>query len=254
MQQFKSKFVDTNYKDTFTNIQRCFRSTDLDEIGDDTHLLFFDMIGLFSFRQWSVPETISFFVEFLRRLDLEPEVVTIHPDKIKEWSFYYNKYKFKIQEDEDCIWGDGNIGGYSTEFYIKGIEIGNIVNTLGDCIDVGLGLDRLLMVSESLEKLNKLEILETSSMELIENGITVGDYKESYILKKLIILSLKNGSSIRHELFDDQRKKIIGNYNNYLRNKQKAKFRDKDSFYWKNTFGIDEDNLDFYERMKALSL
>lgn len=250
MQQFKNLFEDDGYSNTFTNIQRCFRSTDLDEIGDQTHLLTFDMIGLFSFRQWSVPQTIDFFVEFLKRLDLSPDFVTIHPDKIDSWSKYYQDYSFEIREDLECKWSDGNIGGYSTEFYINDIEIGNIVNTLGTCIDVGFGLERLLQVSNSSTPLSKLQILEKTSLELIENGVKVGDYKESYILKKLIILSLKNGSTLTHELFNEQRIKILGNYKNYLREKVKAKFKNKDTSYWKNTFGIDEDNLEFYENIK----
>ena len=252
MQHFKEKFSNENFKDTFVNIQRCFRLTDLDEIGDETHLLFFDLFGLFSFREWSVPQTIDFFVKFLYRLGLKPDYVTIHPDKIKEWSLFYSKYSFDIKEDLDCKWTDGNIGGYSTEFYIDDIEIGNIVNTLGTCIDVGFGLERILQVKGCLPKLNKLKVLENSCFELIRNGIHVGDYKESYILKKLIVLSLKHGSKINHSFFNDQRKKIVGNYHNYLRTKSKPKFKNKDSFYWKNTFGIDEDNLDFYKEMEKI--
>ena len=249
MQQFKEKFTNTNYQNTFTNVQRCFRSKDLDEVGDKTHLLIFDMIGLFSFREWTVPETINFFIEFLNRLGLKPDTVTIHPDKIDSWSQYYKDYTFKIEPDEDCLWTDGNIGGYSTEFYIDGVEIGNIVNTLETCIDVGFGLERLLLVSNSRKQISRFIVLEDTCMELINNGINVGDYKESYILKKLIILSIKNGSKIKHTFFNDQRKKMIMNYNNYLRTKKKPKFKNKDSSYWKNTFGIDEDNLDFFEEL-----
>jgi hypothetical protein len=249
MQQFKEKFTNSNYHNTFTNVQRCFRSKDLDEVGDKTHLLMFDMIGLFSFREWTVSKTINFFIEFLNRLGLQPDTVTIHPDKIDSWSHYYKDYTFKIEPDEDCLWSDGNIGGYSTEFYINGIEIGNIVNTLGTCIDVGFGLERLLLVSNSIKPLSRLSVLEKTCMELIDNGIQIGDYKESYILKKLIILSIKNGSNIKHDFFQDQKKKMIMNYNNYLRTKKKPKFQDKDASYWKNTFGIDEDDLDFYKNL-----
>lgn len=251
MQQFKEKFNNPNYRDTFVNVQRCFRSTDLEEIGDDTHLLTFDMIGLFSFRQWDIPQTIKFFLEFLNRLNLVPDTVTIHPDKFDDWKSFYKDYNFKIKKDNDCLWTDGNIGGYSTEFYINEVEIGNIVNTLGTCIDVGFGLERLLLVSDSLKPLKKLEVLEKTCMELIDNGISVGDFKESYILKKLIVLSIKEGSKIKHPLFKDQIEKMIGNYKNYLRTKKKPKFKDKDSFYWKNTFGIDEDNLEFYENLST---
>ena len=35
-----------------------------------------------------------------------------------------------VRIDNECLWSDGNIGGYCTEFYKNDIEIGNIVNTL----------------------------------------------------------------------------------------------------------------------------
>jgi len=250
MQQFKNQFNDPNHKETICNVQKCLRLTDLDEIGDSTHLLTFQMIGLFSFRQWTVPETINFFMEFLNRLNLKPDYITIHPDKINDWSSYYNKYDVEIREDQECLWSDGNIGGYCTEFYIDDIEIGNIVNTNGDCIDVGFGLERLVQViDKNYQIIPKLEILENTCFELIKNGITVGDYKNFYILKKLIVLSLKNGSKNNHPFFEDQRNKIVGNYRNYLRTKKKPKFKNKDSSYWQNTFGIDENNLEFYEKL-----
>lgn len=253
MQHFKKEFKNPNYFNTFSNIQRCLRLNDIDEIGDSTHLLSFDMIGLFSFREWTLKETIDFFMKFLERLNLRPDYVTLHPDKIKEWSYLYQDYNILIKEDTDCLWTDGDIGGYSTEFYINNIEVGNIVNTLGTCIDVGFGLERLIQVSNNSEiKYNRLQILESTSMEIINNGISIGDFKESYILKKLIVMSIKEGSGLDHPLFQDQRKKMIMNYDNYKRTKAKPKFKNKDSKYWKNTFGIDEDNLIFYEKLKKI--
>lgn len=50
MQQFKSLYSDANFSGTFANLQSCLRIGDLDEIGDGAHLLYFNMIGLFSFR------------------------------------------------------------------------------------------------------------------------------------------------------------------------------------------------------------
>jgi alanyl-tRNA synthetase len=252
MQQFKNKFTNEDYCNTFTNVQQCLRLTDLDEIGDSTHLLSFQMIGLFSFREWSVIQSIDFFMNFLKRLGIKPDFVTIHPDKIPTWKKFYDEYDVLIKEDTDCLWSDGSIGGYSTEFYINDIEIGNIVNTLGTCIDVGFGLERILQCLNKEEKIKtKIEILEDTCFELIKSGVVVGDNKNSYILKKLIILCIKNGSIIKHPFFDDQRTKIIGNYKNYLRTKSKPKFKNKDSTYWKNTFGIDEDEIEFYEKLEV---
>ena len=33
------------------------------------------------------------------------------------------------------------------------------------------------------------------------------------------------------------------------KSKKKPKFTSKDSSYWQNTFGIDENNLEFYEKL-----
>jgi hypothetical protein len=65
MQQFKSLYADVSYSGTFANVQSCLRVGDLDEIGDGTHLLYFDMMGLFSFRQLSVKDAIDFWLSFL---------------------------------------------------------------------------------------------------------------------------------------------------------------------------------------------
>ena len=49
MQQFKERFK-SEETGTLANVQSCIRLNDLEEIGDGTHYLYFDMIGLFSFR------------------------------------------------------------------------------------------------------------------------------------------------------------------------------------------------------------
>lgn len=247
MQQFKPKFLDPNFYTTFTNIQKCLRLNDLDEIGDGTHYLTFEMIGLFSFRDWSLQKSIDFMIEFLNRLGLVPDYVTIHPDKIKDWSHLYDKYGFEIRPDKECIWSDGNIGGYCTEFYINGVEIGNIVNPLGNCIDIGFGLERLIQVSGNVDQYSKLQILEDTCLTLIQSGVTVSSNKEGYVLKKLITRSVLEGSIVDHPYFQKVRNQQKENYKLYL--KKKPKMPGKDSVYWMDTYGIDESRLDDYQRL-----
>lgn len=119
MQQFKPYFKDTNYKGTTSNIQSCLRLNDIDEIGDGTHLLYFNMIGLFSFRELSVKNSIDFWMKFLKEIGITPDYVTIHPDK-NDWIYHYIEYDIDVRFDNDCIWSDGEIGGYCTEFYKDG--------------------------------------------------------------------------------------------------------------------------------------
>lgn len=252
MQHFKDKFSNLNYFDTFTNVQKCLRLNDLLEIGDGTHYLSFEMIGLFSFRQWTVPQSIDFFMEFLNRLNLKPNYVTIHPDKLTDWSKFYKDYSVLIKPDSECKWSDGNIGGYCTEFYINNIEIGNIVNPLGTCIDVGFGLERLLQVSDSLIPKPRLQILEETCLTLINSGVTVGNKNQNYILKKLITESVLEGSLITSEPFSSIRSRQVSNFNQYLKNKDKPKYKDKTSEFWLDTFGVDTQKIPQYQKVKKI--
>lgn len=239
MQQFKSFFKDENHKGTISNIQSCLRLNDIDEIGDGTHLLYFNMIGFFSFREWSVPQAIDYWMGFLKRIGIDPDYVTIHPDK-PEWSKYYDKYDVEVRIDEECIWSDGEIGGYCTEFYKDDIEIGNIVNPLGTCIDVGFGLERIEMVLNNTPK-SKEDTLKETVFKMIESGFEPGNNKQGYILKKLLRLCHKNGVVVDHQFYEDEvirQEKILIKWN-----RLKDKHKDKPKEWWWDTHGIDLDLL-----------
>lgn len=249
MQHFKNRYSDNNYYDTFSNIQQCLRLNDLDEISDGTHFLLFEMIGLFSFKQWSLEKSIHFMLEFLKRLNLYPDYVTIHPDKINEWRHIYDSLNIPIKEDKDCKWSDGDIGGYCTEFYINDVEIGNIVNTLEHSIDIGFGLERLLHVSNSLKPKTKLEILEDTSLQLISEGVKVGHYRQEYVLKKLLNESVFLGSKRTEPEFLDIKNRLIGVYQRYLKSKTQRKLMNKSDEYWYTTLGFDMKRLHEYEKL-----
>lgn len=239
MQQFKSKFKDLNCKETISNIQSCIRVNDIEEIGDGSHLLYFNMIGLFSFRQWTVPQTIQFWMDFLQKIGINPDYVTIHPDK-PEWKEYYLKYNIEVRYDEGCLWSDGEIGGYSTEFYKSDIEIGNIVNPLGDCIDVGFGLERLELVLTGKSR-TKEETLKESVMKIIESGFRPTSTGSGYVLRKLLRLLYQNNIELDHPFYIEEKvrqEEIVSRYN-----KLKHRFRFKSKEWWWNTMGIDLDLL-----------
>lgn len=200
MQQFKASFRDPTQRGTLANLQSCLRINDLDEIGDGTHLLHFEMLGLFSFREMSVEEAIGFWFDFLDEIGVRPDRATIHPDRMDDWRGFYDGRSVVIAADEDCIWSDGEIGGYCTEFYLDGVEIGNIVNTGGDCIDVGFGLDRLC-ASLGEPPLGEVEALCGGVMKIIESGYAPGPRQQGYVLRKLLRELVRRGAALDHPFY-----------------------------------------------------
>ncbi|MER5337569.1 alanine--tRNA ligase-related protein [Micromonospora sp. NPDC002717] len=48
------------------NVQRCLRTTDLDEVGDTTHLTVFRMLGSWSLGDYGLPQSLRWGYELLR--------------------------------------------------------------------------------------------------------------------------------------------------------------------------------------------
>ncbi|HSZ53629.1 MAG TPA: alanine--tRNA ligase-related protein [Caulobacteraceae bacterium] len=236
MQQFKPMFRNPDYRGTLANIQACLRINDLDEIGDGTHLLNFEMMGLFSFREMSVEESIDFWFDFLSQIGALPDRVTIHPDRMDAWRGLYDGRGVEVAADEDCVWSDGEIGGYCTEFYRGGVEIGNIVNTGGDCIDVGFGLDRLLS-SLGEPPPDQVEALRDGVSKIIESGYEPGPKQQGYVLRKLLRELVRRGAPLDHPFYRaeaERQSRLKATFERLW-----SKHSDKPAEWWLDTHGIE---------------
>jgi alanyl-tRNA synthetase len=241
MQQFKPFFSNIGFNGTIANSQSCIRMNDLQEIGDSTHLLYFNMLGLFSFREMQIDEAIRFWIDFLSEIGLKPDYVTIHPSKkhLKKWTSTYEMLRIPVVEDEECTWSDGEIGGFCTEFFIykdgEPVEVGNIVNPLGTCIDAGFGLERLEMFVNG-KTIDKESTLKETIMKIIDSGYKPSANKQGYVLRKLLLELYNIGGTIDHEFFVKEVKRQEKNKSKYY--KLREKHADKSDEWWWDTHGI----------------
>ena len=153
MQQFKLYFTgDADAMKDFgslstTSCQKSFRTSDIDEVGDERHLTFFEMLGNFSLGSYFKKEAIQYAHEFItKEMGLTISYVTIFEGKEdigvpKDtesrdiWKSLDSKLEVREQGMDDVFWGPtGSAGpcGPTTEIYVKNgagedIEIWNIV-------------------------------------------------------------------------------------------------------------------------------
>ncbi len=168
--------------------QKSFRTSDIDEVGDESHLTFFEMLGNFSFGGYGKQEAIAYAFDFItKEMGLPISYVTIFkgsdavPRDEESAGIWRRLGVADIREEgmEDVFWGPtGTAGpcGPTTEIYCKNsagqdIEIWNIVfnqflylgtreellHNIGGKkleplatfgVDTGMGLDRLAMVAQ----------------------------------------------------------------------------------------------------------
>ena len=157
MQQFKKYYTEPEMADrdfgsrNTASIQKSFRTSDIDEVGDETHLTFFEMMGNFSFGGYFKKEAIAYANEFITGvLGLPISYVTVFggtpsyeivshkigrdDESVKIWRAL-GVGDIREEGMEEVFWGPtGSAGpcGPTTEIYCKNgsgedIEIWNIV-------------------------------------------------------------------------------------------------------------------------------
>jgi len=163
MQQFKRYYTGelnalTDFGSQRTaSCQKCFRTSDIEEIGDKTHLTFFEMLGNFSFgpvgsdkpedfgksgyfKRSSIHWAYEFVTEILE-IPLERINVSVFkgddevPFDEASYRIWHEeigipKEKIILGNKEDNFWGPtGEEGpcGPTTEIYVDGVEIWNLV-------------------------------------------------------------------------------------------------------------------------------
>lgn len=157
MQQFKPYYTgEKNAQKDFgsknvASVQKCVRTSDIDEVGDATHLTFFEMLGNFSFGGYGRKEAILYAHNFItKELGLTISCVTVYKgsenvprlnvvgqarDSESEKIWKELDVRDVREEGADVFWGPtGNSGpcGPTTEIYCKDangkdVEIWNIV-------------------------------------------------------------------------------------------------------------------------------
>ena len=200
MQQFKPYFVgkadpEKDFGSLNTvSIQKSFRTSDIDEVGDESHLTFFEMMGNFSFGGYFKKEAILYAKEFIESIALDIQYVTIFEgdDKTPKDEESEKIWKslgvldIRMAAREDNFWGPtGSEGpcGPTTEIYINDMEIWNIVFNEYYCksdgslekletpgVDTGMGLERLAMVAQGKKNIFETDLF-SSITEILPAGM-----------------------------------------------------------------------------------
>ena len=182
-----------------TGIQRCLRTTDLDEVGDSTHLTVFEMLGSWSLGDYGSSQTLKWGYELLTTgYGLDPKnlyvtvfggdhQVPLDQESLRTWQ----ELGLPIElTTEDNWWSNGPTGpcGPDSEIFVwtgegeptgtpttddrwvevwnhvmmryRRLDDGSLEELKQQNIDTGLGLDRLTMLLEG-----KDSVYETSQFE-----------------------------------------------------------------------------------------
>lgn len=175
MQQFKAFYAEPKLSaaSKLSTVQPVIRTVDITEVGDDTHLTMFEMLGIFSFgapdayklKKDAIEAMWGFIAEELKVEKSRVHATVFMGDKLTpedtQSADIWRSLGVKVKKlpREDNFWGPtGDEGpcGPNSEIFIDGIEVGNLVfnqyyqdgegnlQPLEHCgLDFGSGLERL---------------------------------------------------------------------------------------------------------------
>lgn len=198
MQKLKNRFAKPDGK-TYGSVQSCIRTNDLDLVGDGSHLTFFQMIGNFSFGTNDYGRSVRMWRLILEDLGIKNYAVHHHPSRPDHRALWDG---CELVEDPECTWTDGEIGGECCEIYVDGLEVGNLVNTLGHSTDVGFGLERLIQVLGGEKRVDDTELFDGSldpvardhvrTLKIMrENRVQPGNKGREYVCRRLLRRTLR---------------------------------------------------------------
>lgn len=268
MQQFKPYYIDPKSAPAARacSIQPIIRTNDIEEVGDNRHLTMFEMLGNFSFgfiqnQEESINSSTAYFKKTAIALAYQFLNQELAIDRQRMWvTVYEGRPELNIPADqesadiwqslgltegqikfegEDNFWGPtGAEGpcGPTTEIYVDGIEVWNIVfnqfysnpdKTLSPLeyigVDTGAGLERLAVVLQNKQTVSQTDLFAPivtkvkqlanqdkvddrscliiidhlkASLFLIADGVRPSNKAAGYVLRRLIRRALIKAEQI----------------------------------------------------------
>jgi alanyl-tRNA synthetase len=181
-----------------TGVQRCLRTTDLDEVGDYSHLTVFQMLGSWSLGDYDGPQSQRWGLELLREaFGLKPEWLyatvfggdgQVGPDTTAQRTWDELGLPVELLGPADNWWSNGPTGpcGPDSEIHVwtgngppsgrpstddRWLELWNHVTMRYErhpdgsltmlrqpSVDTGMGLERLLMVSQQARSVYETDL------------------------------------------------------------------------------------------------
>ena len=214
MQQFVPNLMGESHEKgrRLFSVQKCFRTPDIDEIGDDTHHTFFEMLGNWSLGDYFKEKAIDFAYDFfVYELRLNPNkfAITIFkgnkdiPRDTEAENFWLKKGIKKEQifefDEEDNFWGPtgktGPCGPCSEIYYDRG-------ESYGEDLGPNSGNDRFVeiwnLVFMEYEK-KEDQTFQKLEQKNVDTGVG---------FERLLALMQNKNSSFETDLFQDLIQKI----------------------------------------------